>query len=167
AHRHRIDFVFGWAGKPVLLRHAAPVMQEARRLPQQRTARAPAHHARPPDSSRLYAELAYGAASWAQPWRVLLPAEVLASGCQRRFVVTSLVAHPRSASMRTSTVRAVIVKTISRRSSVLSTATAPPHRPSSPTPGGFCWRVPPLSCIMPSALRRSHRPRWPKPNPRP
>jgi hypothetical protein len=53
AHRHRIDFVFGLAGNPVLLRHAAPVMQEARHLHQQRTALAPAHHARPPDSSRL------------------------------------------------------------------------------------------------------------------
>src|SRR5262249_37065769 len=62
--------------------------------PQQRTARAPAPHARPPDSSRLYAELAYGAASWAQPWRVLLQAEVLASGDHPRFVVTSLVAPP-------------------------------------------------------------------------
>jgi Transposase DDE domain group 1 len=53
AHRHVIDVVFGLAGNPVLLRHAAPVMQEAWRLHQQRTALAQAHHARPPDSSRL------------------------------------------------------------------------------------------------------------------
>src|SRR5438105_11050152 len=32
-----------------------------------RSALAQAHHARPPDSSRLYAEFAYGAASWTQP----------------------------------------------------------------------------------------------------
>src|SRR5262247_4883897 len=32
AHRHLIDFVFGLAGNPVLLRHAAPVFHEARRL---------------------------------------------------------------------------------------------------------------------------------------
>jgi Transposase DDE domain group 1 len=32
--------VFGLSGNPVLLRQAAPVMQEARRLFQQRTARA-------------------------------------------------------------------------------------------------------------------------------
>src|SRR5207253_8471017 len=75
AHRHRIDFVFGLAGNTVLLRHAEPVLQEARRLHQQRTALAQAHHARPPDSSRLYAEFAYGAASWTQPWRVILKAE--------------------------------------------------------------------------------------------
>src|SRR5207244_2801459 len=53
AHRHLIDFVFGLAGNPVLLRHAAPVIQEARRLHQQRTALAQAHHARPPASSRI------------------------------------------------------------------------------------------------------------------
>src|SRR5512132_204095 len=92
AHRHRIDFVFGLAGNAVLLRHAAPVMQEARRLHQQRTALAQAHHAHPPDSSRLYAEFAYAAASWAQPWRVILKAEVMAAGDNPRFVVTSLAA---------------------------------------------------------------------------
>jgi hypothetical protein len=53
AQRHRIDFVFGLAGNTVLLRHAEPVMQEARRLHQQRTSLARAHHARPPASSRL------------------------------------------------------------------------------------------------------------------
>jgi hypothetical protein len=58
AHRPRSDFVFGLAGHPVLLRHAAPVMQEARHLHQPRTALAHAHHARPPDSRRLSAEFA-------------------------------------------------------------------------------------------------------------
>src|SRR6266702_3098176 len=38
AHRRRTDFVFGLAGNAVLLRQAAPVMQEARNLFQQRTA---------------------------------------------------------------------------------------------------------------------------------
>ena len=92
AHRHRIDFVFGLAGNPVLLRHAEPVLQEARRLHPQRTALAQAHHAHPPDSSRLSAEFAYGAASWTQPWRVILKAEVMAAGDNPRFVVPSLVA---------------------------------------------------------------------------
>src|SRR6516165_3525671 len=63
------DFVFGLAGNAVLLRHAAPVMQDARRLYQQGTALAQAHRTRPPASSRLYAEFLYAAASWAQPWR--------------------------------------------------------------------------------------------------
>lgn len=92
AQRHRIDFVFGLAGHPVLLRHAAPGMQEVRRLHQQRTALARAHHARPPASSRLYAEFAYAAASWPQSWRVILKAEVMAAGDNPRCVVTSLVA---------------------------------------------------------------------------
>ena len=92
AHRPLSDCVFGLAGNPVLLRHAAPVLQEARHLHQQRTALAQAHHARPPDSSRLYAEFAYGAASWTQPWRVILKAEVMAAGDNPRFVVTSLAA---------------------------------------------------------------------------
>jgi hypothetical protein len=92
AHRHLIDFVFGLAGNPVLLRSAEPVLQEARPPHQQRTALAQAHHARHPDSRRLYAECAYAAASWAQPWRVILKAEVLAAGDTPRFVVTSLAA---------------------------------------------------------------------------
>jgi hypothetical protein len=92
AHRHLIAFVFGLAGNAVLLRHAAPVMQEARCLHQQRTALAHAHHVRPPASRRLYAEFAYAATSWAQPWRVILKAEVMAAGDNPRFVVTSLEA---------------------------------------------------------------------------
>jgi hypothetical protein len=89
-HRRWTDFVFGVAGNAVLLRQAAPVLQEARRLHQQRTALAQAHGASPPTSSRLYAEFAYAAASWAQTWRVILKAEVMAAGDNPRFVVTSL-----------------------------------------------------------------------------
>ena len=92
APRPGIDGVFGLAGHPVLRRHAAPVMQEARRLHQQRTALAQAHHTRPRDSSRLSTEFAYGAASWAQPWRGIRKAEGMASGDHPRFVVTSLAA---------------------------------------------------------------------------
>jgi hypothetical protein len=86
------DFVFGLAGNAVLLRQAEPILQEARRLYQQCTALAQAHRTRPPARSRLYAEFAYAAASWAQPWRVILKAEVMAAGDNPRFVVTSLVA---------------------------------------------------------------------------
>jgi Transposase DDE domain group 1 len=92
ASRRLTDFVFGLAGNAVLLRHAAPVMQEARQLHQQRTALAQAHGTRPPASTRLYEEFLYGAASWAQPWRVVLKAEVMPAGDNPRFVVTSLTA---------------------------------------------------------------------------
>ena len=92
AHRRLTDFVFGLAGNASLLRQAAPVMQAARQLHQQRTALAQAHGTRPPASTRLYEEFPYGAASWSQPWRVVLKAEVMAAGDNPRFVVTSLEA---------------------------------------------------------------------------
>jgi hypothetical protein len=92
AHRRLTDFVFGLAGNAVLLRQAASVMQEARCLHQQRTALAQAHGERPPASSRVYEEFAYAAASWSQPWRVIVKAEVMAAGDNPRFVVTSLEA---------------------------------------------------------------------------
>jgi hypothetical protein len=91
-HRRRTDFVFGLAGNAVLLRQAEPVMPVARRLHQQRTALARAHGQWPPTSTRLYEEFPYAAASWAQPWRVVLKAEVMPAGDNPRFVVTSLEA---------------------------------------------------------------------------
>jgi hypothetical protein len=90
ASRRRTDFVFGLAGNPVLLRQAAPVMQEARDLFQQRTACAQAYGAQPPPRSRLYEDFSYAAASWEQSWRVIVKAEVMAAGDNPRFVVTSL-----------------------------------------------------------------------------
>jgi hypothetical protein len=92
AHRRRTDFVFGLAGNPVLLRQAAPVMQEARDLFQQRTALAQAYGEAPPPRSRIYEDFSYAAASWEQPWRVIVKAEVMAAGDNPRFVVTSLEA---------------------------------------------------------------------------
>jgi hypothetical protein len=88
AQRRWTDFVFGLAGTPVLLRQAAPTLEEARRLHHQRVA--PAHGQAPPASSRLYDECLYAARSWAQPWRVVLKADVLSAGDPPRFVVTSL-----------------------------------------------------------------------------
>jgi hypothetical protein len=92
AHRRLTDFVFGLAGNAVLLRQAAPVMQAARCLYQQRTALAQIHGEPLPASSRLYEEFCYAAASWSQPWRVIVKAEVMAAGDNPRFVVTSLEA---------------------------------------------------------------------------
>jgi hypothetical protein len=96
AHRRHIDFLFGLAGNAVLLRHAAPVIQEARGLHQQRTALARAYGEPPPTSSRVYEEFSYAAASWSQSWRVIVKAEVMAAGDNPRFVVTSLEAPPPS-----------------------------------------------------------------------
>jgi Transposase DDE domain group 1 len=94
APRRRIDFVFGLAGNPVLLRQAAPVMHEARALFRQQTAVAHAYGESLPPSSRLYEEFAYAAASWPQQWRVIVKAEVMAAGDNPRFVVTSLAEPP-------------------------------------------------------------------------
>src|SRR5262249_19034357 len=91
-HRRRIDFVFGLAGHAVVLRHAAPVMQEARSLSQQRTALAHAHGEHPPARRRLDEACRSAAASWAQPSRVIGPAEGMAAGDNPRFVVTSFTA---------------------------------------------------------------------------
>src|SRR5207247_5076398 len=92
AHRRLTDFVFGLAGNAVLLRQAEPVLHEARRLHQQRTALAQTYGQRLPASSRLYEEFGYAAASWSRPWRVVLKAEVMSAGDNPRFVVTSLAA---------------------------------------------------------------------------
>jgi Transposase DDE domain group 1 len=86
------DFVFGLAGNAVLLRQAAATLQDARRLHHQRVALAHAHGQAPPTSSRLYDEFVYAAQSWAQPWRVVLKAEVMSADDNPRFVVTSLEA---------------------------------------------------------------------------
>ena len=116
AHRRLTDFVFGLAGNAVLLRHAAPVLQEARRLHQQRTALAQAHGQRLPASSRLYEEFGYAAASWSRPWRVVLKAEVMSAGDNPRFVVTSLAAPTPADAVRRPLLRPrAIAKTISRR----------------------------------------------------
>jgi Transposase DDE domain group 1 len=61
------DFVFGLAGKAVLLRQAASTLQEARRLHHHRGALAHAHGPAPPPSSRLYDECVYAAGSWSPP----------------------------------------------------------------------------------------------------
>ena len=74
------DFVFGLAGNAVLLRQAAPTLEAVRRLHHQRVALARAHGQVAPASSRLYDEFTYAAQSWAQPWRVVLKAEVMSAG---------------------------------------------------------------------------------------
>jgi hypothetical protein len=58
APRRWTDLGFGLAGQAVWRRQAAPVIHEARRLQQQRVARAYAHGQAPPARRRLYAEFA-------------------------------------------------------------------------------------------------------------
>ena len=89
AQRRLTACVFGLAGHAVLLRHVAPGMPEARCLSQQRPALAQAHGEPPPPSRRLYEALGSAAASWSQPGRGIVQAEVMAAGDQPRCVVTS------------------------------------------------------------------------------
>jgi hypothetical protein len=96
AHRRWTDLVFDLAGNAVWLRQAASTIQEARRLHHQRVALAQAHGQAPPVRSRLYDACVSAAQSWAQPWRVVLKAEVMSAGDNPRFVVTSLDAPPPS-----------------------------------------------------------------------
>ena len=91
------DLVFGLAGNAVVRRQAAPILQQAQRLPHQRGALAQAHGSLPPPSSRLYDECGYAAGSWAQPWRVGLKAEGMQAGDTPRCVVTALEAPPPDA----------------------------------------------------------------------
>ena len=143
AQRRGIAFVCGGAGQAVVLRQAAPSMPAARGLSQQRTAQAQAQGARPPRSSRVSAECAAAAASWAQPWRVLVQAEGMAAG-----------AKPRGW-MQTSTAPGDMAKTTSRPCSMPSTVTAPRRPPSWPTLCDSGGRAPPRSSTMPSAPPRS------------
>jgi hypothetical protein len=86
------DVVFGLAGNAVLLRQAAPTIQEARRLHHQRVMLAQAHGQTSPTRSRLSTAFVSAAGSWAHPWRVVLKAEGMSAGDTPRFVVTSLEA---------------------------------------------------------------------------
>lgn len=78
------DFLFGLAGNAVLNRQAEATLREARALYAQRQA------CGEPAPIRLYEEFDYSAASWHQPFRVVIKAEVTALGENPRFVVTSL-----------------------------------------------------------------------------
>jgi hypothetical protein len=89
AHWRWVDFVFGLAGHAVLLRQVAPAMQTARELFRQQPAVAYAYGERLPASRRAYEEFAYAAASWDQPWRVIVKAAVMAAGDNPREAVAS------------------------------------------------------------------------------
>jgi hypothetical protein len=81
-----IDFLFGLAGNRVLSPLAEPFLAaHRRRLEQARRAGRAL-----PTPTRSYHELAYRADTWPQAFRVILKAEVMASGDNPRFVVTSL-----------------------------------------------------------------------------
>ncbi len=82
----QLDFIFGLAGNRTLSPLAEPFLAANRRR---------LEHARrvgllPPTPTRTYHEIAYGADTWPQAFRVILKAEVMTLGDNPRFVVTSL-----------------------------------------------------------------------------
>src|SRR5712691_4401600 len=92
APRRWTDGGLGLAGQAVVLRQAAPILQAARRVPQDRVVLAQAHGQAPPTSSRLSDACDAAASSGAHPWRVVLTAEVRRAGDHPRLVVTALAA---------------------------------------------------------------------------
>ena len=85
-----LDFLFGVAKNPVLLRLAEPILTTVRQHHAVRCQNAARTHRVPPSSTCVYTELDYTVGSWPQGCRVILKAEVMALGDNPRFVVTSL-----------------------------------------------------------------------------
>jgi hypothetical protein len=85
-----VEFLFGLSGNAVLSRLATPLLAATRRQHEIRCDNARRGQSPLPASTRTYHELDYAAGSWAQPWRVVLKAEVMALGDNPRYVVTSL-----------------------------------------------------------------------------
>jgi hypothetical protein len=82
---HRVDYVFGIGRNPVLARRIEPLMNQAQAAFDETGLK-----------QRLFGETEYAAGPWDRPRRVIMKAERLLEGPNRRFVVTSLTAPPQS-----------------------------------------------------------------------
>ncbi len=82
--KNSVDYVFGLGRNKVLERHIEPLMKEAE-----------AGFEETGEKQRLFGEIAYAAGTWHHPRRVIMKAERLPEGPNRRFVVTSLKATPK------------------------------------------------------------------------
>lgn len=82
---HNVDYVFGIGRNKVLERHIAPLMDQAEAA-FERTAR----------KQRLFGETSYQAGTWDRERRVIMKAERLPAGPNRRFIVTSCEGDPQS-----------------------------------------------------------------------
>jgi len=83
--KHGINYVLGLGRNPVLERRIAPLMEEAE-----------AAFAASGEKQRLFGETEYAAGTWARPRRVVMKAERLLEGPNRRFVVTNLTDPPQA-----------------------------------------------------------------------
>jgi hypothetical protein len=77
--KNRVDYIFGLGRNKVLERRIASLMEEAE-----------AAFVKSGEKQRLFDETVYAAGTWDGPRRVIMKAERLPEGPNRRFVVTSL-----------------------------------------------------------------------------
>ena len=77
--KHGVDYIFGIGRNPVLERRIASLMDQAEQAFEQTS-----------DKQRLFGETEYAAVTWDRPRRVIMKAERLEAGPNRRFIVTSL-----------------------------------------------------------------------------
>lgn len=85
-----VEFLFGLSTNAVLAGLARPCLDATRRQHELHGENARRCQSTPPVRTRTYHELDYAAASWPQPFRVVLKAEVTTLGENPRYVVTSL-----------------------------------------------------------------------------
>ena len=83
--KHGVDYIFGIGRNPVLARRIEPLMNEAEQAFEETG-----------DKQRLFGETEYAAGTWHRPRRVIMKAERLEAGPNRRFVVTSLTGDAQS-----------------------------------------------------------------------
>lgn len=83
--KHNVDYIFGIGRNKVLERHMAPLMEQAE-----------ADFERTGQKQRLFGETEYAAGTWDRARRVIMKAERLVAGPNRRFIVTSLAGDPQS-----------------------------------------------------------------------
>jgi len=82
---HSVDYIFGIGRNKVLERRVAELMEQAESAFEDSG-----------EKQRLFGETEYAAGTWDRPRRVIMKAERLAAGPNRRFVVTSLAGDPQS-----------------------------------------------------------------------
>ena len=83
--KHGVDYIFGLGRNAVLERRVTPLMEQAE-----------AGFEASGEKQRLFGETEYAAGTWERSRRVVMKAERLAEGPNRRFIVTSLKGDPQS-----------------------------------------------------------------------
>lgn len=83
--KHGVSYIFGLARNPVLERRIEPLVQQAETAFEATG-----------EKQRLFGETTYAAQTWDHERRVIMKAERLAAGPNRRFIVTNLRGRPQA-----------------------------------------------------------------------